>query len=183
MKEHESANKLANIFYSIENIILTITMITVLVFVFIGTILRYVFSTSIVGMDEVTLVIALYCYFFGASCASRSRDHIRVNIIDELLANKKIYWIINLFKSMVSIFVTIAFCYVSILYGIFVLEAKITLSPFGVSKIVVVSSLIIGYFLMTVHETVWFIRLIRGNIDKNKKDNLLKKGGVIKDNV
>ena len=92
MKEYESASKLENIFYSIENFISTITMITVLVFVFIGTILRYVFSTSIVGMDEVTLLIALYCYFFGASCASRSRDHIRVNIIDELLENSKINW-------------------------------------------------------------------------------------------
>jgi len=178
MKEYESANKLTNIFYSIENIISTIAMFTVLVFVFIGATLRYAFSTSIVGMEEVTLVIALYCYFFGAACASRSRDHIRVNIIDELLENSKINWIINLFKSMVSVFVTFAFCYVSIIYGIFVIEAKITLSPLGVSKIVVVSSLIIGFFLMAIHETIWFIRLIRGRIDKNKKDNLLKKEGA-----
>jgi len=183
MKEYESASKLENIFYSIENFISTITMITVLIFVFIGTTLRYVFSTSIVGMDEVTLLIALYCYFFGASCASRSKDHIRVNIIDELLANTKINWIINLFKSMISIFVTIVFCYFSIIYGIFVLEAKVTLSPLGVSKIIVISSLIIGFFLMAMHETVWLIRLIRKKIDKGKKENLLEKKGVIKDNV
>ena len=180
MKQYEEVNKLTSVIYSMETFISSITMVIMLIFVFTGTVLRYFFSTSIVGMEELTVVIALYCYFLGASCASRDGGHIKVNIIDELLESSKFDWLFTSLRSIAAIGINLIFFYVAITYGIFVVEKKLSLSPLRVSKLFVVASLIIGFFLMSMHETIRLVLFFRSILKKRKdKNSDLAFGGEI----
>ncbi len=45
---------------------------------------RYFLRSSMLGADELILLIAFWMYFMGASAGTRDRWHIRVNIVDNL---------------------------------------------------------------------------------------------------
>jgi len=177
MKKNEGVNKLSRVIYSMETIVSTVTMIIMLIFVFTGTVLRYFFSTSIVGMEELTVVIALYCYFIGASCASRDGSHIKVNIIDELLESSKFDWVFISIRSLAAIGINLIFFYVAITYGSFVVGKNLSLSPLGISKLYVVAGLIIGFFLMAMHETIRLVLYIQSFRQKSGVKNSLQADG------
>ena len=147
-------------------------MMIVLVFVLTATLLRYIFIKSIIGLEELTVVIALYCYFIGASCSSREDMQIKVNIIDEFMDNSKYDYVFFLVRTSLSIIINLIFFYVSVIYGKFVLEKNLNLSPLGFSKIVVVASIIIGFLLISLHETVRMIKYINSRWGKNKQNSL-----------
>ncbi len=180
MNERQNNNKLAKTFYFLEDFIATISMVIILLFVLTATILRYIFNSSIFGLEELTVVIALYCYFIGASCSSREGSQIKVNIIDEFMNNSKYDYIFYFIRTSLSIIINIIFLYVSITYGKFVLEKNLNLSPLGVSKIVTVASLIVGFFLISVHETIRLINYINSRKNKNQKiaTQASEKGGI-----
>jgi len=140
-------------------------MASLTILVALGTVLRYVFGTMILGMEEVAVLMALYCYLLGAACASRDNDHIIVNVLEEFSIPLKIRWAIKIFSEIISIGVTGAFTYISILYGMSVVKSNLTIIPLGISKLFAVLPLVIGFCLMFIHEIKWFIRVFlnRGN--------------------
>ena len=186
MKKNHIGNIAINIFSFTEMVIPSIGMAGLTILVVLGTILRYVFGTMILGMEEVAVLLALYCYLLGAACASRDNDHIRVNVLDEFPLPVKIRMAIKVISGLISVGITGAFAYISILYGLSVAKSNLTIIPLGISKLFTVLPLIIGFCLMFIHEIKWFIRLFlnRGNkleINTNPLlacDNLGKKGEV-----
>jgi TRAP-type C4-dicarboxylate transport system permease small subunit len=45
---------------------------------------RYFLRSSLMGADELILLVAFWMYFMGASASARDRWHIRVNVVDNL---------------------------------------------------------------------------------------------------
>lgn len=181
MKKYQNMKKPLKALYFVENIFCSFAMVVLLFSVFSVTVLRYIFNTSIVGFEEATLTIALYCYFIGAAVASRDGEQIKVNIIDEILERSHFKWVFPLMRSALTIIISIIFLYVSIDYGSFVLEKKLTISPLGISKFVAVASMIIGFLLIAFHETHKLVFFLRSEWAKNKgqKSHLTKKGESI----
>lgn len=163
MIEYQIVNKFSKAFYSIENFLSSVTMAILLIIVFLVTILRYIFSTSVPGLEEITVTIAVYCYFLGAACSSRNETHIRVNIIDELIEHSKLRSVFIFFRSILTIAINIIFFYISIGYGKFVLDKNLILAPLRVSKIVTVASMIMGFFLISIHEIFKLVVFYKNN--------------------
>ena len=186
MKKIHKGNIAINIFSSLEKIIPSIGMAGLTILVALETTLRYLFGTMILGMEEVAVLLALYCYLLGAASASRDNDHIRVNVLDEFPLPMKIRWAIKVISGLISVGVTGAFAYISIRYGMSVAKSNLTIIPLGISKLFAVLPLIIGFCLMFIHEIKWFIRpfLNQGNklrINTNTLstcDSLEEKGEV-----
>ena len=160
MKTFQIRNKAIDIFSYMEKVIPSIGMAGLTILVAYGTILRYFFDTSILGMEEVAILMALYCYLLGAACASSEKDHIKVNVLDEFPIPLKIRWAINMIVSIISVVVTGAFAFICILYGIAVAKSNLTIIPLGISKLFAVLPLILGFCLMFMHETKWLIRVL-----------------------
>jgi len=160
MKKNKTGNIAINIFSHTEKLIPCIGMAGLTILVALGTLLRYVFGTMILGMEEVAVLMALYCYLLGAACASRDNDHIRVNVLEEFSIPLKIRWAIKIFSGIISMGVTGAFTYISILYGMSVAKSNMAIIPLGISKLFAVLPLIIGFSLMFIHETKWFVQVV-----------------------
>ncbi|GAI74227.1 unnamed protein product, partial [marine sediment metagenome] len=135
MKKIQTGNIAINMVSSMEKLIPSIGMAGLTILVALETILRYLFGTMILGMEEVAVLMALYCYLLGAACASRDNDHIKVNVLDEFPIPMKIRWTINILAGIISVGVTGAFAYISIRYGMSVAKSNLAIIPLGISKL------------------------------------------------
>jgi len=148
-------NTLDSLLFSIEKMIAIIGMCGLTVLVAYGTILRYIFQTSILGMEETAILMGLYCYFFGATAATNENDTIKVSILDDVYMLPKVRRAIKVLSSIVSLVVTIAFTYISIMYVISLKKTNVLIVPLNISKLFAVLPLIMGFFLMSTHEIKW----------------------------
>lgn len=178
MKKFQTGNIIINILSSLEKVIPSIGMVGLTILVAYSTLLRYVFETTILGMEEVAILMALYCYFLGAASASRDNDHIKVNILEEFPIPVKIRWAINMLVGIVSVGVTGSFAYISILYGMAVAKSNLTIIPLGISKLFAVLPLIIGFCLMFMHEIKWLIRVLFNRQKNSTIDTKLPCGNL-----
>ncbi|PAB61036.1 TRAP transporter small permease [Anaeromicrobium sediminis] len=81
---------------SIE-IVITIFFMIILCLVFILAMLRYVFSSSIMGANEVITMLFIYCSSLGAAIMVRNREHIKISFFIDKFSpiGKKIILTIN----------------------------------------------------------------------------------------
>lgn len=140
-------------------IVITALLILILCMVFIQTCLRYFFSSSIYGVDELITIFFIYASTLGVALALRRREHISIkNIIEKLpTSTSKIllkfnYVIIALFNIIVM--------YSSILWikkTMFV-TSQVTRLPFWVGSITLpISCLIVVFYC------IYIIILINSN--------------------
>ena len=116
-------------------------------------------------MEEVAIIIGLYCYLLGSACSSRDNNHIKVNLLDDVPLSKSIRKAFDIIGGIVSVIVTGVFLYVSIKYGISVKATGMTVVPLGISKVFQVLPLILGFAIMFIHEIKWLY------INTFKRDN------------
>lgn len=136
-------------------------VLIVAIFVTIESVLRYGFSTSIFGLEEVTLIVGAYAYFVGSACASKDRVQIRVNIIDIVPIPSGTRRIIDLAMSFIALAVCFIFTYYAFVYCRWVLSAGLIISPLFWSLFVATFSLMLGLGLMGVHYLDQFVRMLR----------------------
>jgi len=148
-------NIIESLLFSIEKMITIIGMIGLTVLIAYGTILRYIFKTSILGMEETAILMGLYCYFFGVTAAINENDKIKVSILDDVYILPKIRRVMKVFSSIVSLVVIIAFAYISINYAISIKKINVLIVPLNISKLFAVLPLIVGFILMSIHEIKW----------------------------
>jgi len=64
--------------------------------------MRYIFKTSIVGIEELAAYIAFWLYFIGASYGTYERSHIKAELTHMLIKNPKYYAISRAVTSFIS---------------------------------------------------------------------------------
>lgn len=67
-----------------------ITSIVLVSMVFFMVISRYVLEWSIIGLDEIALVAAMWLYMTGAIIASRNNEHLVVDFLPQRIKSKKL---------------------------------------------------------------------------------------------
>lgn len=82
--------------HAIEKVI-TVFFMIILGLVFFLVVLRYVFSSSIMGANEVVTMLFIYCSALGTAVMVRDREHIKISFFIEKLpiGAKKIVLTIN----------------------------------------------------------------------------------------
>jgi len=123
--------------------------------------MRYAFSYSILGLEEFTVVVALYLYFLGSAIASGRGRQIRVNILDSVSIPPRVRSIIDIFVKFVAFMVCFIFSYHMFDYTQWTIERQITIEPLPWPQAIVGLSLAIGLLLMGVHHLVQFIQALR----------------------
>ncbi|MFC1931969.1 TRAP transporter small permease [Chloroflexota bacterium] len=141
----------------IEKAIPAIGLALILIFIAFESILRYLFSLAILGLEELTVLIGLYTFFIGSAGATRTGVQIRVTIIDGIPLAIRIRLAIATFAEAAGVIICGFFTYYLVKYVYWTVQANVTLEPFGWPRLILVMSALIGVALMGIHGIERFV--------------------------
>lgn len=120
--------------------------------------LRYIAKKPLMGVEEITCMIAFWAYFMGAVHGSYEGSHISGQVTQVLIKNPRILNIVNTVTSFITVFIA---CYVSVWaykYFIWGVQRGET-SPFlMIPRVYSQSAISVGLVLMAFYFIVDFIK-------------------------
>lgn len=123
----------------------------IIVGLFSEVVLRYAFGTSILGMNELIVIPALWMYFIGASYASQQRSHISANVLQVYLRGERARATLRLVIAVISLGLALVFTWWGMLYLVSSAERGGTSSVFGLPLLLSQSAVTCGFVLMTLY--------------------------------
>ena len=145
----------------IETLIPAVALVLVAITIAVVSALRYIFSFAIFGLEEATVVMAVYVYYIGAALASRDEAQIRVSIIEAILKRSRARQIIDLIADCVTFTVCFIFAYYAFDYARWTITAGIIIEPLGWPQLAIAFSLMLGLGLMGLHHLEQFVRTLQ----------------------
>jgi TRAP-type C4-dicarboxylate transport system permease small subunit len=143
-------------------IMLFLMSATLAVLVFITVPVRYIMKTSIFGVEEVIMMMAIWIYYLGGAYGSYEQSHINADIMMHFIKNEKAKWIIKVLKQIVSIVVFGAFGYWCIAkYLAWTIESGGMSMQLHIPNWVPISMMAVSFVLMTLYETFHLYRLFK----------------------
>lgn len=98
--------KLFNAFWialrKIENAIMIVSAILLVTLVITQVLLRYIFKMPLMGVEELACMAGFWMYMLGAASGARERNHIRADLMRELIKNDKTYHTLQTFISFIT---------------------------------------------------------------------------------
>jgi len=150
--------------------------VTASIFITLGVaaaaILRYVFKTSLFGLEELILIAAFWMYFMGASYAASRKQHISAEIVSVYCKNRKTREIMIL----IAEFITLALSLLYTSWGAYfaywgITEGGVTpvyQLPIAVSQF----AIFLGFVLMTWYFLIDFIRRAKGIVADEQETSI-----------
>ena len=107
------SGKFNRILTKVENFLLELFLGVMVLTVLMQILMRNLFQSGIPGGDDLIRHLVLWVAFFGAGIATRSKSHVRIDVLTHLLKGRLSEYkdiVINLFSSVVCIILMIASC-------------------------------------------------------------------------
>ncbi|MFV0664842.1 TRAP transporter small permease [Denitromonas sp.] len=98
---------------SVFNLIAIVSSALLTGLVFFMVIARYVLEWSIVGLDEVALISAMWLYMTGAMIASRRAEHLVVDFLPQQLTSERLLRLHQRVIALIMLATTIFFMYLA----------------------------------------------------------------------
>ena len=86
---------------------------------FTQVLLRYVFASPFVGIEELSLLFGAWFYFLGVAYVTRNGEHIHGGILTMVVKNRNTVRAVRLLMSVLSIVACLVFGYYAIKYALF----------------------------------------------------------------
>ena len=102
--------------------IVVISSLVVIYAVCLQIILRYVFRSPLLGLEEIALLVVLWLWFFGMASASEKRFHISGGLP---VTRQSIQNTMKMVYPFICVTVTLVFCYLTYLYCQWAIQADI----------------------------------------------------------
>lgn len=112
---------------------------------FVQVLLRYVFLSPFVGIEEIGLLFGVWSYFLGMAYVTRNGEHIHGGILTLIIKDPRKVRLIRLVLTCLSIIAASVFAFYAIRYAIFEIEKGRVSSYMRWPKWWWSSSLIIGF--------------------------------------
>ncbi|MBI1908883.1 MAG: TRAP transporter small permease [Deltaproteobacteria bacterium] len=96
--------KINNGLARVEQVVLSVALLTMIVFAFLQVILRNFFNTGLLWSDVFVRHLVLWVGFLGASLATKERNHIRVDLLSRyvpLRLHRPFFILLDLFAGVV----------------------------------------------------------------------------------
>lgn len=127
-----------------------------------ASILRYVFKTSLFGLEELILIAAFWMYFMGASYAASRKQHISAEIVSVYCKNRKAREIMILIAEFITLALSLLYTY----WGAYFVYWGVTEGgttpvyrlPIAVSQF----AIFLGFVLMTWYFLLDVVRRTKG---------------------
>jgi len=134
-----------------EGILPAVGIILIAAGVALEAVLRLVFDTSILGLEQVTILVGVYTYYISSALASNKRSQIRVTLLDSVSLPLRFRHLLGILGNLISSLVCFAFVYYVFRLGVLSIREHITFPPLGVPYAIIVFSLLLGLLLMGIH--------------------------------
>lgn len=135
----------------IQEIVLVISFVLLVIGTGTNVVTRYFLNTDIFGMEELILVPSLWLYFIGASYATSHTFHIRIDLIDTYLTNKKAIRYIKVFTTFVSLVVVVLMSYWVADYVIWTFEMGSASTVWNIPTYITHGIVLLGFILMNIY--------------------------------
>ena len=89
---------------------------------FAQVLLRYVFASPFVGIEEVSLLFGAWFYFLGIAYVTRNGEHIHGGILTMVVSNRNAVRAVRLVMTLLGIAACIVFGYFAINYALFEIQ-------------------------------------------------------------
>ncbi len=109
--------------YKIQSIISVILLIFLTFLIAVQVVLRYVFKTPLLGIEELLLFPVIWLYMLGGANASAEGTHIECGLCEEFIKNELVLQILKVLKHLLAIVINIVLMYWS--YGFFKYSFKV----------------------------------------------------------
>jgi TRAP-type C4-dicarboxylate transport system permease small subunit len=107
------SGKFNRVFTRVEDFLLELFLGVMVLTVLMQILMRNFFQSGITGGDDLIRHLVLWVAFFGAGIATRSKSHVRIDVLTHLLKGRLSEYkdiVINLFSFVVCIILMIASC-------------------------------------------------------------------------
>lgn len=89
------------------------------VLMFTQVVLRYVFASPFVGIEELSLLFGAWFYFLGVAYVTRNGEHIHGGVLTMVVKNRNTVRAVRLAMTVLSIVACVVFGYYAIRYALF----------------------------------------------------------------
>ena len=113
-------------------------------------VMRYVFVTPFLGIEEVTVLLGLWIYFLGLVHVTRTRQHIGSGVIRLFLENKAALKALEIFKLALCAVASAIFLYFSVLYWLNTAESGRSSTYLSWPTTVWITSMVFGFAIATL---------------------------------
>jgi TRAP-type C4-dicarboxylate transport system permease small subunit len=135
----------------VEKSITVITGLVVSLSVFLQVLMRYVFHFSVFGIEELTLIVAMWFYFMGITYSIYSGMYIKVDVLSMLVRNQRVLKPFTIISLFFSLFAAALLCYYSFQYCLWAAGAKETTITWRISSNYITGAVVLGSGLMALH--------------------------------
>jgi TRAP-type C4-dicarboxylate transport system permease small subunit len=107
------SGKFNRMFTKVEDFLLELFLGVMVLTVLLQIFMRNFFQSGISGGDDLIRHLVLWVAFFGAGIATRSKSHVRIDVLTHLLKGRLSEYkdiVVNLFSAVVCIILMIASC-------------------------------------------------------------------------
>ncbi len=98
-------------FNKFQNALLILSSIFLFTSVCTTVFMRYVLKISLMGMEEIILLVVMWAYFLGAANCSHEESHITAEVLDIIIKKETVRKWIALFGKTLMVGIAIAFAY------------------------------------------------------------------------
>ena len=89
---------------------------------FAQVVLRYVFASPFVGIEELSLLFGAWFYFLGVAYVTRNGEHIHGGILTMVAKNRNVVRTVRLIMTLLSVAACLVFGYYAIKYALFEIQ-------------------------------------------------------------
>lgn len=145
--------------------------------VFITVPVRYIMKSSIFGIEEVIMMMAIWIYYLGGAYGSYEQSHINADIMLHFIKNEKVIKVIKILKQIVAIVVFGAFAYWCIAkYLSWTISSGGQSMQLHIPNWLPISMMAISFVLMTLYEFFHLYRIFKPYKGKEQEETAEENG-------
>lgn len=157
-----------NVLIKIQKSLLVVSSIIVLIALFFGVTLRYLFEIDLFAIDEVILIPIVILYFIGGAHGSYEKSHIRADILDSYLKSDQLKALFASIAAILTFLTCVVIVYWNLQYLIWSYNSGGKTPGWKIPLYIPHGLVFLGFVLMTLYSFIHMISEIK--ILFNKKE-------------
>ncbi|MFP4036684.1 MAG: TRAP transporter small permease [Desulfobacteraceae bacterium] len=138
--------------------------------VLIQVLLRYVFKQPLFGLEELSRLVAIWVYFFGAVLSTRMDNHVQGDVVEQFFSSPRAKSVIKSFVWCLCLLTCCLFVYHSWAYSFWLFKTGERTTGLWWPRITSVGSMFVGAVFMTLYSLVNLANYLKRALSTDDKD-------------
>lgn len=138
--------------------------------VLIQVLLRYVFKQPLFGLEELSRLVAIWVYFFGAVLSTRMDNHVQGDVVEQFFSNPRARFVIKSVVWCLCLLTCCLFLYHSGVYSLWLFKTGERTTGLWWPRITSVGSMFVGAIFMTLYSLVNLVKYLNRAFSEDDKD-------------